>query len=128
MTHTHLHKQTHMTNVEKIQIGNINQLNQLLTTITGYPIHVESINVSHDGYVSFISNSLIEHTGIMKNFYNSFNLIGNNSSRIEANKTKFCGVMIDFSFSYHSGGSNGINITTIFYDFECNVWSNHNFL
>jgi hypothetical protein len=110
-----------MTKLDKIEQIQISNLNELLTDIVGYTIQIDKINVNKRGYISFDSNDLREHTGIMKNFYERFT-VSSFSNGFTTGDKEYYWVMVNFSFTYNTGGSNGTTITTVFYDFEKNTW------
>lgn len=108
-----------MENLKQIQVSN---LPELLSKLTGYYVTVDTIRVSKQGHISFNSNSLIEHTGIMKNIYERFELSSFNCGFTSLNQDVYW-VSVNFSFTYLSGGSNGTKLTDVFYHMKTNTWS-----
>jgi hypothetical protein len=113
-----------MYNIENIQISN---LPDLLSNIVGYNVQIDNIRVNTNGrgYISFDSNSLLDHTGIMKPFYERFQ-ISSFSNGFTTEGNQYYWVIVNFSFTYKSGGSNGSTITTVLYDFDKNSWFTQN--
>ena len=112
-----------MTKIEKLQTIQVSNLPQLISNIVGYNVEINHIKVSTNGngYISFDSNSLIDYTGIMKPFYERFQ-ISSFSNGFTTGDKEYYWVIVNFSFTYKSGGSNGSTITTVFYDFENHTW------
>lgn len=108
-----------MDKLKQIQVSN---LPELLSKLTGHYVTIDTIRVSKQGNISFNSNSLIEHTGIMKNTYERFELSSFNCGFTSLVQDVYW-VSVNFSFTYKSGSSNGTKFTDVFYHMKTNTWS-----
>jgi hypothetical protein len=106
--------------LEKLKLIQLSNLSSLLTDIVGYPINVPEIKLHKSGYISFDSDDLREYTGIMKPYYQRFTISSFSNGFTEIDNIYW--VVVNFSFTYTSGGYNGNSITNIFYDFNTNTW------
>lgn len=110
-----------MNTTDKLKSIQISNLSTLLSHVVGYPINIEDIKVSKQGYISFESNDLRDLTGIMKPHYERFT-ISSFSNGFTENEDIYW-VVVNFSFTYTNGGSNGTTITNVFYNFKTNKWT-----
>jgi hypothetical protein len=106
--------------LEKLKLIQLSNLSSLINDIVGYPVNVPEIKLHKSGHISFDSNDLREHTGIMKPYYERFTVSAFSNGFTENDDIYW--VSLHFSFTYTSGGSNGTAITNIFYDFKTNTW------
>jgi hypothetical protein len=113
-----------MDNIVKLKSIQISNLPELISNVVGVPVVINEIQVRKSGHISFDSESLIEHTGLMKNFYEEFT-ISSFSNGFTTGDSMYYWVMVCFRFMYKSGGSNGTNILMVLYDFEKNIWFTH---
>jgi hypothetical protein len=115
-----------MLNLEKIESIQIGNLNDLLSNLLEIPINITELIVKErfmSPYITFESQDLTEHTGILKNTYESFKLEAFSSHfTTDKNDLDLYWVSIYFSFTYKSGGSNGHVFRNVFYNFETKQW------
>lgn len=106
----------------KIEISN---LPELLSSLIGVPVQIEKF-IFHEKsnrqsqYLSFESQNLTEHTGILKNHYEYF-MVSSFGSNFTPDEDIYW-VSVAFSFTYVTGGSNGHVLGNIFYRFSTNKW------
>jgi hypothetical protein len=103
--------------LETMVIGN---LPDLISNILGYDIKINHI-IFKNGYIDFKSQDLTEHTGVMKNFYESF-YIGPFSNNFTSDNDDIYWVNLSFRFTYKTGGSNGHSIGDVYYNFKTKTW------
>lgn len=111
---------TNIEKVEKLKLIQLSNLSSLISDIIDHPVNIPEIKINKSGYISFESDNLKEHTGIMKNHYERF-VVSSFSNGFTENDHIYW-VVLYFSFTYTSGGSNGNRITDIFYNFNTNTW------
>lgn len=113
-----------MNELEKIQSIQISNLSELISDIVGVPVVISEINIhekTRSPRISFESQPLIQHTGILSNFFERFVISSFNANLIDEGRLYW--VNLSFSFTYKSGGSNGHTFQNIFYNFETQKWT-----
>ena len=117
----------------KFEEDNDETVEQIASTIDLTPLENEvkkrigvavqlSIEVkkSRKAYLSVKSNDLTKYTGIFKNVYDKCILETFNSSINTEEPTWW--MTFNFSFEYKSGGSNGTQLLTSWYNYETKKW------
>jgi hypothetical protein len=96
------------------------KLASLLSKRLGYKIELQLEFYDKGRKARINSNELKSHTGILSSSLESFRIVDFGNA-ITTDNSQFC-IHIHFTMKYNSGGSNGHEIDTYWWDFEKGIW------